>query len=578
MIKNTIHTLSQFVFGTRSNFVFVTPKRLGSYTVVKTLLKEKLSDTCVLKVRSEDGNFYVAKVWQGNKKNYSYDSLQDEYQTYKILHKASKKISNEFKSINIKIPKIYDFVDKKNIAYLILEFIDGTTLEESKTKNVIEILNKTTDFLETIGKKITDDDKKCLRKRTYTYHLISYPIFLIRSLVSNRSELKTIMNKVLTFFSSITIFKEDLVLLHGDLNLKNIIIKDNIIYPIDFQFTSYGLKEHGLANTLRYMWKKKDSRFIYINYIYGLIKKNIINRKLLTFLLVVHGTQGLIATNFSKKEIKSISNYLKVAPSLFFHQVLDFRSLLYKAISMFDIFSIDKKSPIVLCYHSFTGNNDRYSISIEEFEKQISKISKKTNFISYLDLFNKKIANGVLITIDDGLKSVLKILPITRKYKIPVLLFVISDSKRIDRIELNTSEEVLTWNDIKMLLKEGWSIGSHSATHQDFSKINTNELTSEIKKSKITIEKKIKKTIDCFAYPKGQYSEKVINSVKEAGYKYAFSILPGRVSDKNNKLVIPRTVIDDTHSEKDFPYLFSVSWLKFRSLTNTYKLWERFMA
>jgi peptidoglycan/xylan/chitin deacetylase (PgdA/CDA1 family) len=182
------------------------------------------------------------------------------------------------------------------------------------------------------------------------------------------------------------------------------------------------------------------------------------------------------------------------------------------------------------------------------------------------------------LTIDDGYKSVFDILPITKKYKIPVILFILADSKKANREELETDEELLSWDDIKLLQNEGWEIGCHSSTHPKFPALSKMQIEEEIISSKKIIEKRLGNKISFFAYPKGAFSNRIKQFVKLAGYKYAFSVLPGRITKKTDLYSIPRTIIDQTHSWYDFPALYSKSWLIFRRITQSLKLWERFLT
>lgn len=244
-----------------------------------------------------------------------------------------------------------------------------------------------------------------------------------------------------------------------------------------------------------------------------------------------------------------------------------------------------QKSFVVLCYHSFAKSKNRYAVDLRQFELQIKKITKFAKFISVEDmslteqkLYKKFNTNAkVLLTIDDGLESVMDILPITKKYNIPVLLFVLADSENANRSELETEENFLSWQQIKLLENNGWTIGCHSATHADFSILAESELKNEIVISKKMLESKIGHRVDHFAYPKGFYNDKIVNAAKKAGYKYGFTIEAGTFFDKKNDLEVPRTIIDSSHKINEVPEITTPLWLKFRNSTNRFKLWERFM-
>jgi peptidoglycan/xylan/chitin deacetylase (PgdA/CDA1 family) len=88
----------------------------------------------------------------------------------------------------------------------------------------------------------------------------------------------------------------------------------------------------------------------------------------------------------------------------------------------------------------------------------------------------------------------------------------------------------MTWDQVKALDEAGMQIGGHTLTHPYLQRIRGNErLQREILGAKQTIEKHIGKPITSFAYPFGQYNERVVSFVKEAGFTSARSTWPGVV-------------------------------------------------
>jgi peptidoglycan/xylan/chitin deacetylase (PgdA/CDA1 family) len=234
-----------------------------------------------------------------------------------------------------------------------------------------------------------------------------------------------------------------------------------------------------------------------------------------------------------------------------------------------------KLGTVVLCYHGFSKNNEnRYTVDPLEFEKQIVKINKYSKFVNIDHLFEdggKKHRSSVLITIDDGYKDIFNIIPIIKKYKIPVVLFVLSDPKHAERSELDHNGELLSFGDIKHLHSLGFTIGCHSATHADFKSLNKKQLEHEIINAKKTLEEKLGFTIDYFAYPKGVVNKQIIGAVKKAGYKCAFAVLPGCVTPSSNRWILPRTIIDTTYKSSDFPAVYSPTAFFIRNMLNRFR-------
>ena len=243
-----------------------------------------------------------------------------------------------------------------------------------------------------------------------------------------------------------------------------------------------------------------------------------------------------------------------------------------------------QKSSIVLCYHSFAQNSGRYGVQLTAFEKQIKKMLIHAKFVGLDQIINPKSRSGsvksaqIMVTIDDGFESVLKILPITKKYNIPILLFVLENPDKANRQEIDSQEKFLTWDQIKYLHQHGWTIGCHSSTHPSFSALDKKSMKREIISAKISLEQKLGFPITTFAYPKGFYNSQIEEAVKQAGYKYAFSIESGFVNSSSQKLKLPRTIIDSSHRLHEIPAILTPSWILARRLTNRFHLWERFMS
>ncbi|OGH13858.1 MAG: hypothetical protein A2687_04830 [Candidatus Levybacteria bacterium RIFCSPHIGHO2_01_FULL_38_26] len=259
------------------------------------------------------------------------------------------------------------------------------------------------------------------------------------------------------------------------------------------------------------------------------------------------------------------------------------RFILSTIYSLSRIIGIDNNAVSVICYHGIEEAGNFYSVTTNDFEKQIQKLLKTSRFISAdqaLMAFEGKKTEGssIVLTIDDGYASVMDILPLTRKHSIPVLLFVLSNPKNANRKELDHRGKLLSWDQIKYLHSQGVSIGCHSATHANFNKLSRIELEQEIVDSKKILEKRLGFPIKFFAYPKGIYNKSAIELVKKAGYEAAFSVDLGSLSKEFGRFSIPRTVINKTHSLSEFPSLYSSTTHFLRKILNNFDIWKVFIS
>jgi peptidoglycan/xylan/chitin deacetylase (PgdA/CDA1 family) len=226
----------------------------------------------------------------------------------------------------------------------------------------------------------------------------------------------------------------------------------------------------------------------------------------------------------------------------------------------------------ILSYHSFAHDNWAYTTPKKEFIKQIKFLKKnKYSFISLQDLEksikNKEIPKkSVVVTIDDGYKDTLEVADFLKKESIPTTLFVLSNRKNINRKEVATQKELITKNEIVSLIKKGWTIGSHSATHANLKTLSQKELHEEIINSKEMLENEFSIPISYFAFPRGQYSADVLKVIKKAGYSAAVTMDDGFISVSSNLLTLPRVGVNRTHTISEFKTLFSPSVIRFRML------------
>lgn len=210
---------------------------------------------------------------------------------------------------------------------------------------------------------------------------------------------------------------------------------------------------------------------------------------------------------------------------------------------------------IVLTYHKVTNKLN--------FEKQIKYLSSNYEFISILSGLIPS-NHKLLLTADDGDPSFYhNAFPILKKFKIPAILFVITDLINTnkpfwwDEIEyyLNKEEgnkkvwEVKAWSNIKReeylehlressdkpemqyvqlttsQLREmqdaGIIIANHSHTHPMFDKCTLEELEKEMHRSTVIL-KGLNFSPNVFAYPNGNYSPEVEPVLKKYGINQTF--------------------------------------------------------
>jgi peptidoglycan/xylan/chitin deacetylase (PgdA/CDA1 family) len=198
----------------------------------------------------------------------------------------------------------------------------------------------------------------------------------------------------------------------------------------------------------------------------------------------------------------------------------------------------------VLCYHDFTTgkSNNPMVINIEHFRRQMQTLRDARMPVISMDDYlawrrgEKDIPDpSVMITIDDGWKSTLTLAhPVLRDFGYPYTLFLYKNY-------VDGGGRALKTDEIRKLLAEGVTIGSHSVSHPyppDFRRRAKGPpaeyeawLDAEFRESKAFLESKFGVKITTFAYPGGHYTpEMAKRGTTDWGYQALFTCNPVRTS------------------------------------------------
>ncbi len=149
--------------------------------------------------------------------------------------------------------------------------------------------------------------------------------------------------------------------------------------------------------------------------------------------------------------------------------------------------------------------------------------------------FYKKPNFTIETSFDDGYKLDLKVAELLKRYKIKGTFYLVLD--------WIGTKDYLSWDDIKWLDKEGFTIGSHTITHpQDLKALYDEQLHYEIQNSKDLLETALGHKITTFCYPRGRADERVKEKVIEAGYINARGTGKVGVTEIKDKFYLPGTI------------------------------------
>lgn len=249
------------------------------------------------------------------------------------------------------------------------------------------------------------------------------------------------------------------------------------------------------------------------------------------------------------------------------------RKSIYLSLYSVDRLLMRKNNLFILCYHSFSEDDWFYSVNVENLKQQINILKKQGyDFITLDEVYDhikgvKSINKpSVVITIDDGYSDVVSTLDIFEKEYIKPALFLVSNVKGVNRIEMDSDKKLLSAEELKIIKNKGWEIGSHAATHTKLTNLPEERLMSEIFEPKKVLESSLNQTIKYFAYPFGGYNDQVLKYVNLSRYRMALSMDDGKIDRKTDLLRVPRIGVNNTHSINEFKTLYSPSVVGFRKI------------
>lgn len=225
---------------------------------------------------------------------------------------------------------------------------------------------------------------------------------------------------------------------------------------------------------------------------------------------------------------------------------------------------------VVFCYHAVADDSWLYSINKETVMRQIDYVLKTRKPITLHDIEMHIAGTRIIaepsfaVTFDDGYKDVLSLRDFFKSRGIKPALFVLAHPEYANRYELESARQFLSQEDICEAQADGWEIGCHSATHEDFFRLGEKARIREITQAKKDLEANIGMPVKYFAYPKGSYSENVLKEVERAGYSLAFTVQDGFIDQHTGIYTVPRIGVDRSHALYEFKGMYTARAILFR--------------
>ena len=209
----------------------------------------------------------------------------------------------------------------------------------------------------------------------------------------------------------------------------------------------------------------------------------------------------------------------------------------------------------ILMYHRIADvPGDRNSVPEEKFEQQLKYLADNHYTAITADMLYEHYTKGkslpkksVMLTFDDGYHdNYTKALPLLQKYNMRAVVFPIYNWVGKANLWENFGKKettTMTQEELSLWLEAGMDIQVHTLNHPFLTQCSDKQLEKELVNSKHQFEKLLDRPMNYLCYPYGFFDERVIEEVKNAGYKMAFAIFDNVPLWRINLFALPRIPI-----------------------------------
>jgi peptidoglycan/xylan/chitin deacetylase (PgdA/CDA1 family) len=216
----------------------------------------------------------------------------------------------------------------------------------------------------------------------------------------------------------------------------------------------------------------------------------------------------------------------------------------------------------ILLYHRFGPlPSDSMTVTTDTFKSELKYLSDNGYKVIplgelvdyYLGKKKSPLPRSVVITVDDGHKSVYTdMLPLVKKYQIPVTLFIYPSA-------ISNAPYAMTWSQLREIRETGlFDFQSHTYWHPNFKKDKArlkpaeyeSSVVMQLKKSKERLERELNVSINMLAWPFGIYDDDLIRKAKETGYAATFTMERHPASNDDNVMILPRFLMTNGERAK----------------------------
>lgn len=125
------------------------------------------------------------------------------------------------------------------------------------------------------------------------------------------------------------------------------------------------------------------------------------------------------------------------------------------------------------------------------------------------------------------------------------IIDTLADTAGIEWADWSREPWTVSWDEVREMDRDIVEFGSHGCSHGILTRLREIQVTRELAESKQRLEQELAHDVTIFAYPNGDYNEKVERLVEEAGYHAAITVGPGDPHSEIDIFALPRSGAHD---------------------------------
>ena len=193
-------------------------------------------------------------------------------------------------------------------------------------------------------------------------------------------------------------------------------------------------------------------------------------------------------------------------------------------------------------------------VSPERFERQLWTLRRLglkgvSTSEGMARLRNATSRGCVVLTFDDGYADTLTTAaPLLKRYGFTATCYIVSGAigtyNRWDAEHVGERKLLMSREQLGEWLEAGMEVGSHSLSHPRLHEVPQDVAQHEIDESRAALRNLLGVPIEHFAYPFGAFTTEIVEWVRRAGYSSAVTVLPGVARASDDRLRLPRILVN----------------------------------